>query len=147
VEANTVTRPGNFAIYGAGSAAATGLDAVVTQIVSLYTEPFPTSSDRVEIRSPVSGYKYEAGQGTVNTSGRILTVADNVENSVPPFTTGGKSPFNVFRRDAPGAAGTQEPIAGTFLEVDQQSGKYKLNNFMKLKNVVGAVPGANGLWD
>jgi hypothetical protein len=146
VEANTVTRPGNFAIYGAGSAATTGLDAVVTQIVSLYTDPLPTSSDRVEIRSPISGYKYEAGTGSVNTSGRILTVADNVENSTLPFTTNGTSPFNVFRRASPGAAGTLAPLEGKFIPTDQD-GKYLLNNFMKLKNITGTMPGAAGLWD
>jgi hypothetical protein len=146
IEANTVTRPGNFAIYGAGSAATTGLDATVTQIVSLYTEPFPGSSDRVEIRFPVSGYKYEAGEGTVNTSGRKLTVVDNVENRTPPFTDDGKSPFGVFRRAAPGDAGTLAPLEGNFLRVDG-NGKYLLKNFMKLKGVIGAVPGAEGLWD
>jgi hypothetical protein len=147
VEANTVTRPGNFAIYGAGSATTTGLDAVVTQIVSLYTEPFPTSSDRVEIRVPASGYKYDVDQGTVNIYGRTITVEANVENSTPPFTANGKSPFYIFQRAAPGARGTRVQLEGTFLEVDQQSGKYKLNNFMKLKNIIGSVPGAAGLWD
>ena len=139
VEENAASRPGNFAIYGAGSAATTGLDAVVTQIVSLYTLPGPTSSDRVEIRSPASGYKWDHAAGaTVNTSGRRLTVADNVENAVPPFTVNNKAPFgNEYAGE----------IEGTFLEVDQTSGKYKLNKFAQLKDVIGTMPGATGLWD
>jgi hypothetical protein len=139
VEENATSRPGNFAIYGAGSAATTGLDAVVTQIVSLYTLPGPTSSDRIEIRSPSSGYKWDHTEGaTVNTSGRRLTVADNVKNAIPPFTANNQGPFcNEYTGE----------IEGTFLEVDQTSGKYKLNGFAQLKDIVGTMPGATGLWD
>ncbi|MDR0878730.1 MAG: hypothetical protein LBN21_11805 [Treponema sp.] len=139
VEENAVSRPGNFAIYGAGSAATTGLDAVVTQVVSLYTLPGPTASDRLEIRSPASGYKWDHTVGaTVNTSGRKLTVTDNVVNSVPPFTADGFAPWS---------GEVAERFEGTFLNVDQDNGHYILNGFAQLKNIIGTMPGATGLWD
>lgn len=139
VEENATSRPGNFAIYGAGSATSTGLDAVVTQIVSLYAPPYPTSSDRVEIRSPASGYKYDSSAGAmVNTSGRRLTVAENVVNATPPFTADGKAPWS---------GDVAERFEGTFLNVNQTTGKYVLNGFAQLKNIVGTIPGATGLWD
>ena len=147
VEENMTTRPGNYAIYGAGSAGYEGLDAVVSQIVSLYTEDGnePRSSERVQLRSPASGYKWDpANGGTYNTSGRILRVIDsagsliNVENAAPPFTANGIAPWcNAYTGS----------IAGAFLTVDQTSGKYILNKFAQLKNIIGAVPGARGLWD
>jgi hypothetical protein len=151
----TANKPGNFAVYGAGSAGYTGLDAVMTQIVSLYSAGTPRNADRVELKSSASGYKWD-GEKTVsvaylNKDGsyslqdyRILTVADNVVNAEAPFFPGNKAPFD-------------SSIVGKFLEYEANddggphgigaAGKYKLNDFLKLKNIIGSMPGATGLWD
>jgi hypothetical protein len=150
VDLSAANRPGNFAVYGAGSAGYTNLDAVMTQIVSLYTSG-PSNPDRVELKTTASGYKWD-GSKTTNIAYlkapdesykllpyRSLTVADNVESTVIPYhVSGGRNvaPFD-------------PTIEGRFLEYEQKGDGwgYKLNNFLKLKNVAGVVPGAQGLWD
>jgi hypothetical protein len=145
VEEGGVNKPGNFAIYGAGSAGYTGLDAVMTQILSLYTNG-PDNADRVELKNTASGYKWD-GEKTHNVAlyadglktYRTLTVAENVRNTSPPYyTSGGQhtAPFD-------------PAIPGKFLEYqDGDDSGYKLGDFLRLKdNVLGTPPGAQGLWD
>jgi hypothetical protein len=140
----TASKPGNYAIYGAGSAGYTGLDEVITQIVSLYSSTSPRDRDRVEPKTPSSGYWW-GGEQTINKSGRTLTASDNMVSTVIPYHPGGAAPFD-------------NTIKGNFLVIQSHShggeygtgdtGFYVLNGFMQLKNVYDLVtPGARGLWD
>jgi hypothetical protein len=145
----TANKPGNYAIYGAGSAGYTGLDAVVTQIVSLYSSGAPRDRDRVEAKTPSSGYWWDGTQ-TINKSGRTLAVAANVVSTAIPYHAGSGGDIGVAPFD--------ESIQGNFLIIQANNdggtygigatGKYLLNNFMKLKDVYDlTTPGARGLWD
>jgi hypothetical protein len=140
----TANKPGNYAIYGAGSAGYTGLDAVITQIVSLYSSASPRDRDRVEAKTPSSGYWWD-GEQTINKSGRTLTAAANMVSTVIPYHPGGSAPFD-------------GSIKGNFLVIKSleggkaygtgDTGYYELNEFMRLKDVYDLVtPGARGLWD
>ncbi|MDR0706913.1 MAG: hypothetical protein LBF60_03420 [Treponema sp.] len=141
----TANKPGNYAIYGAGSAGYTGLDAVVTQIVSLYSSGDSRDRDRVEVKMPSSGYWWDGTQ-TINTSGRTLTVAANMVSTAVPYHAGGVAPFD-------------DSIQGNFLVMQSNNdgetpygigdtGAYALNGFMQLKEVYDLTkPGARGLWN
>jgi hypothetical protein len=140
----TANKPGNYAIYGAGSAGYTGLDAVITQIVSLYSSNASRDRDRVEAKTPSSGYWWDEAR-TINTSSRTLTVAANMVSSIIPYYAGGIAPFD-------------SAIQGNFLVMQSNNdgesygigatGAYVLNGFMQLKDVYDLVtPGARGLWD
>jgi hypothetical protein len=138
-------KPGNYAIYGAGSAGYTGLDAVVTQILSLYSSTTPRDRDRVEAKAPSSGYWWN-GEKTINKSERTLTVTQNVVSpDVPYYQGGGVAPFD-------------SSIKGNFIVIQSNNdggrhgigatGGYDLKGFMKLKDVYDlTTPGARGLWD
>lgn len=161
IDESAAARPGNYAIYGAGSAGTTGLDAVLTQVVSLYAidtdvggdrSAFPANADRAEIKTTATGYVWD-GEKTVNKPGRVLTVADNVESKIPPFTNWtaensvdepyGEESARIVKGESAWAANNRR---GAFLERDTDGKGYRLNGFMQLKDVIGTVPGARGLW-
>jgi hypothetical protein len=161
IDESVTTRPGNYAIYGAGAAGTTGLDAVLTQVVSLYArdieeggdrDAVPTNADRAEIKTTATGYVWD-GTNTVNKAGRILTVENNVENMTPPFTNW-EDENTVSTPYTPDSARKVKGLSkwsannlkGAFLEREEDGKQYKLNDFMKLKNVIGTVPGARDLW-
>ena len=168
----------NFTIYGAGSGVTTGLDAVINQVFSWYSAawynkivnssswvnpPLTNNDDKLEPKSPASGFVWRNGK-SVNTlywelynvpdtnpvsramrpvDGQVITIA-NIMSETPPFTSSGKAPFcNQITGD----------IEGDFLEVIwtgepgvSDYGKPVLGNFMKLQNITGPVPGARDMW-
>jgi hypothetical protein len=143
----------NYAIYGAGSASHEGLDAVITQIFSWWSSARrPRRDDRVEPKSPASGYVWRNGRsvstlyidGKVNgrnkyEDGNIMNDS-NVNDSYNNLYYGGKAAFsgNVAPFDS--------SIIGDFLEVDQTTGKPKLGDFMKITGITGVTPGIQGMW-
>ncbi|MDR0374627.1 MAG: hypothetical protein LBH85_02770 [Treponema sp.] len=145
-DSSTANKPGNYAIYGAGSAGYTGLDAVVTQILSLYPSGAQHGEDRVEAKTPSSGYYWD-GKETINTSGRTLTVEENVFSATVPYHNTGVAPFD-------------SSIQGNFLNMKVNNngerraygigdrGGYELGEFMQIKKVYDLTPpGARDLWN
>jgi hypothetical protein len=161
IDESAASRPGNFAIYGAGAAGTTGLDAVLTQVVSLYAidtdeggdrSGLPANADRAEIKTTATGYIWD-GTKTANKPRRELSVEANVVSKVPPFANWNDkdtvaAPYipDSVRIVTGSSSWFANNIKGAFLERDEDGKGYKLNNFMQLKDVIGTVPGAQGLW-
>ncbi|MDR0411335.1 MAG: hypothetical protein LBH75_05100 [Treponema sp.] len=161
IDESLTTRPGNYAIYGAGAAGTTGLDAVLTHVVSLYAidtdvggdrSAFPTNGDRAELKTTATGYLWDGGK-TANKPGRELTVENNVVSKTPPFTNWDvpgsvDTPYQVeaARKVQGESAWYANNLKGAFLERDANGKGYKLKGFMQLKDVIGTPPGARDLW-
>ena len=142
----------NYAVYGAGSASHEGLDAVLTQVFSWWSVRKTHRDDRLEPKSPASGYVWRSGRsvstlyidGKENGRNKYVDgniMADsNVNDSYNNLYYGGKTAFS-------GNTAPFDPsIIGDFLEIDQNTGKPKLGNFMKLTGVTGVTPGIQGMW-
>jgi len=225
----------NFAIYSSSSPSYEGLDAVLTQLFSWWSNPVGKRNDRAEPKSPSSGYVWRNNSTRINqgrqesyevydgNNGKDSAVWDfttkNFDPAFPVYTgrsistqyIGGKedqrgtrvnvyinnheitidnfyadpkaifdnglyfevdgvrvSPFGVtgdkpYERlsgttpnstDGGNANRGDGRINGDFLDVYNEDtapnlyyiGLPKIGNFMRLKNVPGVTPGANGLW-
>ena len=141
----------NFAIYGAGSASYEGLDAVITQVFSWWSSARAADvrrSDRVEPKSPASGYVWR-GNKSVSTlyidgkdsnnrniyaDGRTMDAADVFDSTDGLYNAGDAAPFN-------------SSIKGFFLNINQDTGMPVLGNYMKVTLPTGVAPGARGLWN
>ncbi|MDR0410657.1 MAG: hypothetical protein LBH75_01620 [Treponema sp.] len=222
VDPGAIRKPSNFTIYGTGTSTNIGLDARLTQVVSLYALDapdvagssyntdessggykgdrfeFPRHGDYAEAKSTATGYLWYAATadengwdgrfslgGSFNLSGRKLTTIDNVENAIPPFSDWDKEweKTDKISRTGDTYSGDREETAnalrggstwffydndgrygsfkGAFLEFDvaaanamaakdepstESCAYYKLNDFMKLKDITGSTPGARDLW-
>ena len=119
-----------FAIYGSGTSSPEGLDARMTRLFSTYSGG-SHSNDGVwwNTTDTNPGYIWRDNK-CQNRSNAQLTIAANIESTTIPWVNG--APF------AP-------EIQGKFIERNS-NGSFRLNKFMKPKNISGNLPGAEGLY-
>jgi len=144
----------NYAIYGAGSASHEGLDAVITQIFSWWSpNRRPSRDDRVEPKSPASGYVWRNNRSvsTLYIDGKLSNGRNNyVDGNIIDDSNVNASYNNLFSGGKAAFSGNtawfDSGIVGDFLEVDQDTGKPKLGDFMKLTGITGVTPGIHDMW-
>jgi hypothetical protein len=141
----------NYAIYGSENGGSPiGLDARITQILSMYPEGSIRTDDRLWLRAdPNSSISKDPpptnvgfawlGNVTQNRSSLVINVANNVEHTNIPWLNGDEIGIAPFSNEITGQ------IKGFFV-ARNPDGSFKLNNFMKTKNINGTQPGCVGLY-
>jgi pectate disaccharide-lyase len=133
----------NYAIYGSENGGSpVGLDARITQILSLYPDDGPKGGDdRVwwQTNDTTVGYVWRNG-ATQNKSGTTVTTGAHVINSDFPWDDSNVTGVNAtFDNSVCGF------IGGRFIPRNSD-GTFKLNDFMKTKIQAISQPGATGLY-
>lgn len=166
----------NFTVYGAGSGVTTGLDAVLNQLFSWYSEdwyseikdqstwitPTTNNDDKLEPKSPASGFVWRDGKCVNTLYWELYEIPETspVQRIMRPVSGREITGTNIVSEQPPYTANFKAPfcnevtgvIEGDFLDVNwseetENYGMAVLGNFLKLRDIAGTVPGARDMWN